>query len=41
MTQQNEHRSSMSQTISHKVSVSALLPGVLVSLNARPYASFC
>ena len=30
----------MSQTINHKVSVSTLLPGVSVSLNARPYASY-
>ena len=30
----------MTQTISHQVSVSQLLPGVSVSLNARPYASF-
>ncbi len=27
-------------TIDHKVSISQLLPGVSVSLNARPYASF-
>jgi hypothetical protein len=31
---------SVSQTINHKVSVSPLLPGVSVSLNARPYASY-
>src|SRR5438105_15946309 len=30
----------MSLTIEHKVSISPLLPGVSVSLNARPYASF-
>ena len=30
----------MSQTINHKVSVSTLLPGVSVSLNARPPASY-
>jgi hypothetical protein len=30
----------MSQTINHQVSISQLLPGVSVSLNARPYASF-
>ncbi len=30
----------MTQTINHQVSVSPLLPGVSVSLNARPYASF-
>jgi hypothetical protein len=30
----------MSHTINHKVSVSALLPGVSVSLNARPHASY-
>jgi hypothetical protein len=30
----------MSPTINHQVSVSQLLPGVSVSLNARPYASF-
>lgn len=30
----------MTQTIDHKVSVSALLPGVSVSLNARMPASF-
>jgi hypothetical protein len=30
----------LSQTIGHKVSVSQLLPGVAVSLNARPYASY-
>jgi hypothetical protein len=30
----------LSQNISHKVSVSALLPGVSVSLNARPHASY-
>ena len=30
----------MTQTINHQVSVSQLLPGVSVSLNARPYASF-
>jgi hypothetical protein len=30
----------MSQAINHKVSVSQLLPGVSVSLNARPYASY-
>jgi hypothetical protein len=29
-----------SQAIDHKVSVSPLLPGVSVSLNARPYASY-
>jgi hypothetical protein len=32
--------SSMSHTIDHKVSVSTLLPGVSVSLNARPPASY-
>src|ERR1700682_4946259 len=30
----------MSQTIDHQVSISQILPGVSVSLNARPYASF-
>ena len=30
----------MSQTIDHKVSVSTLLPGVSVSLNAQPYGGF-
>jgi hypothetical protein len=30
----------MSQTISHKVSVSQLLPGVSVSLNARPFPGY-
>jgi hypothetical protein len=30
----------MTQTIGHQVSVSPLLPGVSVSLNARAYASF-
>jgi len=30
----------MTQTINHQVSVSQLLPGVSVSLNARAYASF-
>jgi len=30
----------MSQTINHQVSISQLLPGVSVSLNARPYASY-
>ena len=30
----------MSQTINHKVSISQLLPGVSVSLNARPPASY-
>jgi hypothetical protein len=30
----------MSQIIDHQVSVSQILPGVSVSLNARPYASF-
>jgi hypothetical protein len=30
----------LSQTINHKVSVSLLLPGVAVSLNARSYASY-
>jgi hypothetical protein len=30
----------MSQAIDHKVSVSPLLPGVSVSLNARPYAGY-
>src|SRR5260370_34274973 len=30
----------MTHTINHQVSVSPLLPGVSVSLNARPYASF-
>jgi hypothetical protein len=30
----------MTQTINHQVSVSPILPGVSVSLNARPYASF-
>jgi hypothetical protein len=29
-----------SQAIGHKVSVSTLLPGISVSLNARPYASY-
>jgi hypothetical protein len=30
----------MSETIGHKVSVSPLLPGVSVSLNAQPYGGF-
>jgi len=30
----------MTHTINHQVSVSPLLPGVSVSLNARPYASY-
>ena len=30
----------MPQTIDHKVSVSTLLPGVSVSLNAQPYGGF-
>ena len=30
----------MTQTINHKVSVSSLLPGVSVSLNARPPGSY-
>ena len=30
----------MSETIAHKVAVSALLPGVSVSLNAQPYGGF-
>jgi len=30
----------MSETISHKVSVSVVLPGVSVSLNAQPYGGF-
>src|SRR5437870_11980243 len=30
----------MSETIDHKVSVSPLLPGVSVSLNAQPYGGF-
>jgi hypothetical protein len=37
---QKESASMLSQTIGHKVSVSQLLPGVAVSLNARPYASY-
>lgn len=40
MSLQQERPSSRSHTISHKVSVSALLAGVSVSLNARPYASY-
>jgi hypothetical protein len=35
-----EIAASMSQTIDHKVSVSPLLPGVSVSLNAQPYGGF-
>ena len=37
---QKEVGSSMSKTIDHKVSVSPLLPGVSVSLNAQPYGGF-
>jgi hypothetical protein len=33
-------RAGMSETIGHKVSMSQLLPGVSVSLNARPYGGF-
>jgi hypothetical protein len=35
-----EIAASMSETIDHKVSVSPLLPGVSVSLNAQPYGGF-
>ncbi len=35
-----ESKAIMTLTIDHQVSVSPLLPGVSVSLNARPYASF-
>jgi hypothetical protein len=38
---EKEQASNMSSpVIGHKVSVSPLLPGVSVSLNARPYASY-
>jgi hypothetical protein len=40
MSEQKDSAVTMSQTIGHKVSVSALLPGVSVSLNERPYPSF-
>jgi hypothetical protein len=40
MIDQKESASTMSQAISHKVSVSTILPGVSVSLNARPYAGY-
>jgi hypothetical protein len=40
MINQKESAATMSQAISHKVSVSTLLPGVSVSLNARPYAGY-
>jgi hypothetical protein len=40
MNQDLKGASSMSQTINHKVSLSILLPGVSVSLNARQPATY-
>jgi|SRR3954447_469290 len=40
MTQREKERPPMSQTINHKVAISSLLPGVSVSLNARPPSTY-
>ena len=40
MTQLEKEGPTMSQTVNHKVSISQLLPGVSVSLNARPPATY-